>query len=46
MRGLWLLARIWLANRLLDLSWLAWFFMAKGTDAKLFGLAKRMTPER
>ncbi|MGC1177749.1 MAG: hypothetical protein ACLQF1_21000 [Methyloceanibacter sp.] len=43
---LWLRLRCWLANRFIDLSWLAWFFMAKGTAARLFGVAKRMVPQR
>lgn len=37
--------RCWLASRLLDLSWLAWFFMAKDTAATLCRGARAIVPE-
>jgi hypothetical protein len=44
-RILWALLRYKVAHRLIDLSWLAWFFMAKGTAAKLCRAARRAAPE-
>jgi hypothetical protein len=37
--------RCFIANRLLDLAWTAWFLMAKDTAAKLCRTARRVVPE-
>jgi hypothetical protein len=44
-RILWALLRYRVAHSLLDLSWLAGFFMAKGTAAKLCRTARRVVPD-
>ena len=37
--------RYWLAHRLIDLTWLAWFFMAMGTAARLYQAARKVVED-